>query len=134
MKKGTWISAICLLAFIILDCTAPLFGDDTIKLLMMYIVGPVLCIGYFVKHRKASLIAFSIYELIYSILNILFGLSVFAKPLLYFADTEFWDYLNGYFVSPDVVGLPIWLQPILLIFIIFVVFLIINRLRSKKAA
>lgn len=132
MKRNTFVSTLFLVIYFILDCTIPLFGDDTTKLILMYIICPILCIWYLVKNKRAHLIVLSIYELIFSIFNVLFGLSIFAKSLLYIAKTELWNYLNSYFISLDIIGLPIWLQPVLFIFITIIIFLFVKWQQSKN--
>jgi len=99
------------LMLIVIDIVLAFMSAEMLRMIIGYIAIPAAAVFAILKKHKSYWILF-IYELLASllILNDILGTSVFT----YFYLPDIWQLLNTFTITPEIFGLPEFLQPIII--------------------
>lgn len=99
------------LMIIVIDIALAFMSAEMLRMIIGYVAFPATAVFAILKKHKSYWILF-IYELLASllILNDILGTSVFT----YFYLSDIWQLLNTFTITPEIFGLPAFLQPIII--------------------
>lgn len=99
------------LMLIVIDIVLAFMSAEMLRMIIGYVAIPTAAVFAIFKKHKSYWILFT-YELLVSllILNDILGTSVFT----YFYLPDIWQLLNTFTITPEIFGLPEFLQPIII--------------------
>lgn len=99
------------LMIIVIDIALAFMSAEMLRMIIGYVAIPAAAVFAILKKHKSYWILFT-YELLASllILNDILGTSVFT----YFYLPDIWQLLNTFTITPEIFGLPEFLQPIII--------------------
>ena len=99
------------LMIIVIDIALAFMSAEMLRMIIGYVAFPATAVFAILKKHKSYWILFT-YELLVSllILNDILGTSVFT----YFYLPDIWQLLNTFTITPEIFGLPGFLQPIII--------------------
>lgn len=99
------------LMIIAIDIALAFMSAEMLRMIIGYVAIPAAAVFAILKKHKSYWILFT-YELLVSllILNDILGTSVFT----YFYLPDIWQLLNTFTITPEIFGLPAFLQPIII--------------------
>lgn len=99
------------LMIIVIDIALAFMSAEMLRMIIGYVAFPAAAVFAILKKHKSYWILFT-YELLVSllILNDILGTSVFT----YFYLPDIWQLLNTFTITPEIFGLPEFLQPIII--------------------
>lgn len=111
IKNSSAMLYLVSLMLIVIDIALAFMSAEMLRMIIGYVAFPAAAVFAILKKHKSYWILFT-YELLVSllILNDILGTSVFT----YFYLPDTWQLLNTFTITPEIFGLPEFLQPIII--------------------